>query len=405
MPSQSRALEASFEPSDTHAGPLGADTGPALEDFDSFFEKLNKLEPPEWRKAHPANPEQPMSAAAHLQPAAKPAEKKSAAMKPTDPGHAAKSDPLAGLRAAMAQARQAQRVDPALKARRVRGRIPGAFKFALTALVLFVVGMGIGWAVLSLPDKLGDAPATASAPAKPLTVESKSDTVLLTPPADKRSDAMAAIVPLTEVAPGSAAPKAEAAPHPEAGLAVDQAAAQAADAQNSDAHSAQTAAGDKQSAAATDGLIAPLGATDAMAPAETPAVAGAAAPAATQAKHAPARTKPVNPPRVAAIPAVPAASANPDSGIPAMGDGHYAVQVGACRSTKCVDNYRKLIAEHLPSGSDRIRVVAVATEGKDTGMQRVRVAPLDKAAAQQLRTALIQADPRLSAAYVVEFRQ
>ena len=422
MPSHSRALEASFEPSDKQAVPLDVDAGPALEDFDSFFEKLNKLEPPEWRKAHPANPEPPLSAAATAHPVSKPAAKKPAA-----PNPGTKADPLAGLRAAMAQARlHVQQEDAARKPGRMRGKLPGAFKFALTALVLFAVGMGIGWAALSLPGKLGDTPATASAPAASapvngLIVESKADALLLAAPAAKLSDTPAAVVPLSAATPGTAASKTETAPHPDSALPVDLAAAKAAGAQNAAAHGAsgqiadaehaKTSPADTKDVAATDGLIALAGTADAMAPAAGSASAPAATdPAKAQPKRAAAKAKPAKlPPLVSLISSAPPETKPPGSNTesPASsmaGSAHYAVQVGACRSTQCVDNYRKLIAAQMPTGMDRIRVVAVAADGKDTGVQRVRVAPLDKAAAQQLRAALIQADPRLGAAYVVEFR-
>jgi hypothetical protein len=84
------------------------------------------------------------------------------------------------------------------------------------------------------------------------------------------------------------------------------------------------------------------------------------------------------------------------------GAGHYAVQVGACRSAKCIETYRSLVTTHLPSNADHVHVVPLSADG--SGVQRIRVAPLEKSEAQQLRTALIQADPRLSTAYVVEVR-
>jgi hypothetical protein len=65
-----------------------------------------------------------------------------------------------------------------------------------------------------------------------------------------------------------------------------------------------------------------------------------------------------------------------------------------------VDNYRALVTPHLPANANTVRVIPVPAD--NSGLQRVRVAPLEKSEAQQLRTALVQADPRLSNAYVVE---
>src|SRR5579862_4158808 len=170
MPSQSRALEASFEPSDKSAVPLGSEPIPALEDFDSFFEKLNNLEQVDWRSAHPANPE--------IRP--RPQAKQDKDFKAT----ASKADPLAGLKAAVAQAKQSQRSSlgsstsdlPPLKSKKPRA-ISGAFRFAATAFVLFIVGMGIGWAALSLPSKLnstgGNSTATTAPTPNGLVIEPK----------------------------------------------------------------------------------------------------------------------------------------------------------------------------------------------------------------------------------------
>jgi hypothetical protein len=88
--------------------------------------------------------------------------------------------------------------------------------------------------------------------------------------------------------------------------------------------------------------------------------------------------------------------------VAASSEAHYGVQVGACRSTRCVDSYRQLVAAHVRTGPDRIRIVP---EGKDATVRRVRVAPLDKAEAQRLKEALAQADPRLGGAYIVDLRQ
>jgi hypothetical protein len=396
MPSQSRALEASFEPSDKSAVPPGSEKIPALEDFDSFFEKLNNLDHVDWRSAHPANPEpKPFFRAA-----AKPA-----------PISGGKADALAGLRSAVAQVKQSQRPGMAMAAGEAfppakRRGMPGAFRFAATAFVLFLVGMGIGWAALSLPGKSsGDTATTIAAPAPALATPGgtpdglASDPKVALPSKDASSGRLAAIVPLTEVPSGDtaiakpatreSAGTASAAKSGD-GTAVDLAAAKITGGSEMPAPNGKTgesslpsdeiAANSKteDASAKNSGSLAPARKAGLKSKAAKTAPAAAAPAAATE-------TQPVD--------------VTTDPAPLAAGGPQYAVQVGACRSTRCVDNYRALVTPLLPANADTLRVIPVPADG--SGMQRVRVAPLDKNEAQQLRTALIQADPRLSNAYVV----
>ena len=362
MPSQSRALEASFESSDKQRVPLGTDPVPMLEDFDSFFEKLNSLDRAEWRKAHPANPERPAERVG------------------------GKADPLAGLRAA-GQAKQTQIPGKVPAAPRpARMRLPGSVRFALTALALFAVGMGIGWAALSLPNRAtGDDAATAAkAPVPAQLIDLKSEPLLGTTPAADKSATLAAIVPLTDVtaAPNEGASESAGAPAPDGSQGVSK----------PFTAGGETGAGTAKSVSAA--AAAPGGKAQAARKQAKPAKsailtakqADSASPSAVPAQVAPA----------AAAHTAPAPAVAPAGGV------HYAVQVGACRSTRCVENYRQLVTAHLPSNSESVRIVPVAAEGKDGGVQRVRVEPLDKSQAQQLKAALIQADARLSGAYVVD---
>lgn len=446
MPSQSRAFEASFEPFGKSPVPPGPDTTPALEDFDAFFEKLNSPDPLGWNSAHPANPERkaPAGAAPNPSGAKAPA---GAAAKPSR-----KADALAGLRAAAVQARRsqswagAQSSGQAPPPPRRRGA-SGAFRFAATAFILFIVGMGIGWAALSLPEKMtGDTATIVPVPARDAQPqvgrEARTATGLVTEPKvalpadgridgssrkrpavpvgssrerselgqDAASDRMASIVPLTEVTPGTASPD-TALPKPAGGT-------------SSSADTAEKSSGpvasdsSAQQAAPGDGTVAPGTAGQ---PAQTSGMIGSAAqPGNAQdasAKHSARRTASRKPVRQAPPQAPPAAAAaaaeagsapstepGPAQDAPAatpqtaMGP-RYAVQVGACRSARCIENYRALIATHLPANADNIRVIPVPADR--SGVQRVRVAPLERSEAQQLRLALIQADPRLGKAYVV----
>ena len=397
MPSQSRALEASFEPSDKSPIPSGSETIPALEDFDSFFEKLNNIEQVDWRTAHPANPERKAGA---VPLPGKPADKIKSSGKPS----AEKADPLAGLRAAVAQAKSAQAngTDTKSPLMSKKGRkVPGAFRFAATAFVLFIVGMGIGWAALSLPAKLtgesSTAVSTTPAPSKTdgLVIEPK---VTLPAKGDvNATDRTATIVPLTEVTPGdskndaavlksSDTGSADTAAKSDAPVAVDLAAAKAA--------GAAAVVADKPELTIANQGIQP---SDDLIAGRKPETKNATSPA--KATKTAAKAKPAKAAAPVATASKPAATSAQQV---ATGNGHYAVQVGACRSTKCVENYRTLVSTHLPANADHIRVVPVPADA--SGMQRVRVAPLEKSEAQQLRAALIGADPRLSNAYVVEVR-
>jgi hypothetical protein len=399
MPSHSRALEASFESSDKHSS-SGADPVPMFEDFDSFFEKLNTLDKAEWRKDAPPAAARPAGSSAGG-PTGKPAAKP-----------VSRADALAGLKAAVAeaklQAQQAPRMEgkpipPALPPRR---RVAGALRFALAAVLLFIVGMGIGWLALSLP---GRSDSTAAARSETVVViEPKPDAGLL-----KSGDPMAkmgTLMPLVESAPkstpGSTSPAAGVA---EPVLPVDLAAAKVANAEALD-HEGKADATDTSAWTKADpSPTAPAATT--LAPSTT----GAAVVTSTKTPVKPstskgARTRPAkgSPTRsgdsaaVAAVEksatAIPESAASPSTG---STSGRYAVQVGACRSAKCVDTYRRLVQTHLTGGAEQVRVLPVPAEGSDSQVQRIRIAPLDKAEAMQLQSSLAQADPRLRGAYVV----
>ena len=76
----------------------------------------------------------------------------------------------------------------------------------------------------------------------------------------------------------------------------------------------------------------------------------------------------------------------------------FAVQVGACSSAICVENYRTMLVQHVPSSE--IQVIRVENDaGK--AVQRIRVAPLSKAEADDVKSMLISADDRMKNAYVL----
>ncbi|HEX7926018.1 MAG TPA: hypothetical protein VF678_00415, partial [bacterium] len=99
-------------------------------------------------------------------------------------------------------------------------------------------------------------------------------------------------------------------------------------------------------------------------------------------------------PKAATAAKAPLATPPAATTVAANGAAQYAVQVGACSSAQCVDNYRKLLQPHV--GQHRVEVMQQAA------VQRVRVEPLTRDQAQQLKQSLEQADPRLKNAYVVK---
>ena len=78
-------------------------------------------------------------------------------------------------------------------------------------------------------------------------------------------------------------------------------------------------------------------------------------------------------------------------------NGDFALQVGACSSYGCVQRYRELLLTHV--ASDAIRIHKQTTDAGT--IQRVRVEPLSRNRAQQLKRKLAAADKRLGNAYVV----
>ncbi|HUJ75002.1 MAG TPA: hypothetical protein VL359_09095, partial [bacterium] len=87
--------------------------------------------------------------------------------------------------------------------------------------------------------------------------------------------------------------------------------------------------------------------------------------------------------------------------VPAQHSGGYALQVGACRLPSCVGRYRELISPHLKGKAGAARLVQIPGDHGQGGLQRLRVEPLDRATALELKETLAQADPRLKSAYLV----
>lgn len=82
--------------------------------------------------------------------------------------------------------------------------------------------------------------------------------------------------------------------------------------------------------------------------------------------------------------------------------GRYALQVGACGSTRCVESYRALLKGR--AGIDVIQVVTQPAKGGKSEIHRIRVSPLTRAEALRLKRELISADARFNGSYLISLR-
>ncbi len=82
--------------------------------------------------------------------------------------------------------------------------------------------------------------------------------------------------------------------------------------------------------------------------------------------------------------------------------GRYALQVGACGSSRCVESYRALLKGR--AGSDVIKVVTQPARGGNSEIHRIRVSPLTRAEALRLKRELISADSRFGGSYLISLR-
>ena len=82
--------------------------------------------------------------------------------------------------------------------------------------------------------------------------------------------------------------------------------------------------------------------------------------------------------------------------------GRYALQVGACGSIRCIENYRALLKGR--AGREDIKVVTQPARGGKTEIHRIRVSPLTRAEALRLKRELISADSRFGGSYLISPR-
>ncbi len=351
MPSESRPFDPAIHNSAFESGafqpgnrPLFGkpEAEPVIDDFNTFFEKLSALEESGWSD--------------ELAPAVKSGAVKSTTQPKPEMKLASRGPANGGSAPRAAQAAPAR---PSASR-----RVPAAFKLAMSALALFIVGMTIGWAVLNGPQQLDQwLPSLAKSghgaewPADPA--------------------ASAPIVTATPIAPAASGA---------AGTSVSATTGSTVSNDSVIEPIAPTAAAIGAGPVPIYGKMAASVAKPAAGHQEVAAAKPESA-AADEAQAQPVATSPAH-----ATPAQPAAPAAATS----AGDAAFALQVGACRSSACVDNYRRLVSLHVDVKSVRV----VASPGS-AGVQRVRVEPLAKHRALELKQALAQADPRLKSAYLV----
>jgi len=366
MSPETRELEAFFQDINDPPPPAeeaGEGAASPADDFDmgsdSFFRKLSALDDLDFGvdegeedDSPPPLPEPPPVAGAAPAPDA-PAPRTSRFAPKAPPRAAARSAPRSSHRPATPASPPT--------ARRNRGALALAvLKVTAIGALLFALGLGAGWLVLSLPKTLeraprpavqaarpaATAPATAAqrTAASPRRAEAEEDTALPEPLND---------LPVVEL-PRAVGPDA---PDP------------------------------VEAAPETPAAVKP--APQPPASRANPAAAEAGA-AATVAQPAPSAAAQHTAPEAPAAPLAPAAPA------PA---GDYALQVGACRSAACVESYRARLLPHV--SAERIQVIDMPAAANGASFQRIRIAPLSRADAEALKARLGTADRAFRSAYVV----
>ncbi len=423
MHPDSHSLDASFEA--TGNRPDTASTGSlrdqAVEDFNSFFEKLSALDNLQW-SSEPA----PAAATPKADPAATPPAARRAAPAPSA------SAPLNSGRVAMPGAKPRMTVvksDTDLAAPPAEAALPGAkgvplpagvprgrvtardvarfLKMTLVGLLLFALGLGAGWAALSLPghfdrgmpsfsqlmertrgltatrsDGMANAGEAAQEGADPLRVveagraagiAGATSAASASTQAAAKSDGKAAHPAAAPVAGRSPAKAPTGAPAKAAPKAIAQAVAQSpvtpAD-ESTDSTVDATSDGDGAApgTAAADGIQLPV-VSQSTPPAPAIATRATANAAAT--------------PTVATTPGAP----------------QFTLQVGACSSYACVENYRRMLLTKVSSGA--IHVLTQPRSDGSGSIQRIRIEPLERARAEQLKAELTALDARFKGAYLI----
>ena len=80
----------------------------------------------------------------------------------------------------------------------------------------------------------------------------------------------------------------------------------------------------------------------------------------------------------------------------------FALQVGACGSARCVESYRSLLTGQVDANA--IKVVPHPATETGAAIQRIRIEPLTRAEAERLKQDLASNDSRFQGAYLITLR-
>lgn len=361
-------LENSFEPVQNGAKPSmeGKARDPAVEDFTAFFEKLSAIDDLHWSSTVERSPagkqtgspthstgagqRKAMRAKGARQVAASGARPKMTILK----SDAVSSHDSAGPHSARPPENAADEFKAAVSGRITAKDVSQFLKMTLGGLVLFGLGLGAGWAALSPPGGIEQAMPGLTR----LMERAKAGSMARFRDASATGEA--------------GVTKADAPPGQPSAVMTD---AGATSPSHASRHKAQQVARQK--------------AQSGQNPAETKAPERPRSPAGAARKAAPVSDIELPVVRTASAPAAPATAEQ----------GRYTLQVGACSSYACVQSYRKMLLAAV--GSRSIKVVKQSDRQRDTVIQRIRIEPLGKAEAEQLKSALISIDPRFNDAYLI----
>lgn len=246
-------------------------------------------------------------------------------------------------------------------------------KLVLIGLVLFAMGLGAGWAALSLPERyerlLLDKTGAGQPPAESAQKTGNQDE---TPGGDpvkwfKKPGRGVAVKSTTDAA----------APTGNGQSALGPATAEAPAAASSagiNASAAPSISGTAISGTATEGEAIPVSARSRQArpdPIRLPVISsGDFAPAAVEQDSGPARV---------------------------VSGKRFSLQVGACGSASCVKGYQALLADKVKTASIQI----IRQDGVNGTIHRIRIGPFTREEAEAMRKKLIAADAQFDGAYLI----
>lgn len=371
-----------------------------VEEFNAFFEKLSSLDSLQWTpesetEAPPAPQPEPPAAA----PRRKTAERSRASA-----AGAAGAGAAAGAAAKPKMTVVKSDTDladepPSLVAeveRAARGRITARdvarfLKMTMVGLLLFALGLGAGWAALSLPGHMEEVMPNVS------RLMERTRTLAGGQAAGERASAVRTPAAQAErTAPRDRLHVVEADRRAPAGstesrdAGSDASASARSQASSAPEHTAATPEAPREGAAST----ASRSESAASAPTIPPPGIGAL-------------DRDIELPSAAGHPDEPVAVSDADGESAAMpaartGEARFTLQVGACSSYDCVENYRRMLLRNVSSAM--IKVVSQSRGEGTAPIHRIRVQPLDRAAAERLKSDLSAEDPRFRDAYLIDLR-